>query len=65
MKDVEAINRADGTALFDDGTMMDIDDWYDDSGDSCEPEDASFCVARERDRYWSIDLSKFERTETQ
>ena len=42
-----------------------IDDWYDDSGDDCTPEDASFCVAREGDQYWSIDLSKFERTEKQ
>ena len=65
MKDVEAINRNDGTVLFDDGTMMHVDDWYDDSGDDCTPEDASFCVARDGDQYWSIDLSKFERTETQ
>lgn len=65
MKDVEAINRAEGICLFDDGSSMEVDSWWDDSGDECEPEDAAFAVARERDRYWSIDLSKFERTPTQ
>ncbi len=67
MKDVEAINRTDGTALFNDGTMMYVDDFYDDSGDECDPEDASFCVIKDDDlqKYWSVDLSKFERTKTQ
>jgi hypothetical protein len=65
MKQVEAINRQDGIALFDDGTCCYIDDWYDDSGDTCVPEDATFCVARDGFDYWSIDLSKFERTVTQ
>ena len=67
MKDVEAINREEGTALFDDGTMMYVDTWYDDSGDDCEPEDASFCVIKDihTGGYWNVDLSKFEKTRTQ
>jgi hypothetical protein len=65
MKDVEAVNRAIGICLFDDGSSVEVDSWWDDSGDECKPKDATFAVARERDRYWSIDLSKFERTPTQ
>lgn len=66
-KDVEAINREEGIALFDDGTMMYVDDWYDDSGDECAPKDASFCVIRDDETwgYWNVDLSKFEKARTQ
>lgn len=57
VKDVEAVHRENGIALFNDGTTAEIIDWYDDSGDYCEPEDATFCVARDGFDYWSIDLS--------
>ena len=66
MKDVEAINREEGIALFDDGTTQEIIDWYDDSLDYCEPDDASFAICGDiRNGYWMIDLSKFEKATTQ
>jgi len=62
-KEVEAIHRQDGIALFTDGTMMHIDNWYDDSGDDCAPEDATFCVFEDirTGGYWNVDLTQFER----
>ena len=67
MKDVDAINRNDGTVLFDDGTMMHVDDWYDDSGDECNPKDATFCVIEDEQigGYWNVDLTQFEKANVQ
>ena len=67
MKDVEAINRTDGTVLFDDGTMMHVDNWYDDSGDDCAPEDATFCVIEDEQTGgdWNVDLTQFEKENVQ
>jgi hypothetical protein len=66
VKDVEAVHRENGIALFNDGTTAEIIDWYDDSGDYCEPEDASFAIVGDiRTGYWTIDLSKFEKVKTQ
>ena len=66
MKQVEAVNRVLGIALFDDGTHGHIggDGWFDDEG-VCEPEDATFCAASDGGRWRSIDLRKLERTPTQ
>lgn len=59
--DVIAIHRGLELAHFDDGTTMSITDWYDDSGDECEIEDATFATARYRDKYVSIDLRHFPK----
>lgn len=66
MKDVEAVHRQKGIVLFDDGTTMKVADWYDDSGDICGPDDATFAVCGNiRSGFWTIDLSKFERMKKQ
>jgi hypothetical protein len=58
---VIAIHRDLELAHFDDGTTMSITDWYDDSGDECEIEDATFAITRYRDKYVSIDLKHFPK----
>ncbi len=67
MKDVEAVNRTDGTVLFDDGTMTYVDSWYDDSGDECAQEDATFCVIEDAQTggYWNVNLTQFEKANVQ
>ena len=59
--DVIAIHRDLELAHFDDGTTIPISDWYDDSGDAVEIEDATFATARYRDKYVSIDLKHFPK----
>ncbi len=67
MKDVEAINCTEGIVLFDDGTMMYVDNWYDDSGDDCDPSDATFCVIEDVQTggYWNVNLTQFEKVNVQ
>jgi hypothetical protein len=59
--DVIAIHRDLELAHFDDGTTIPISDWYDDSGDAVEIEDATFATARYRDKYVSINLNHFPK----
>ena len=60
MADVEAVNRNERLALLDDGTVINIEAWQDESGDECDPARASFAIAPLPDGKWIwIDLQAF------
>lgn len=65
MPDVEAVNRNEGLALLDDGSVISIDTWQDAVGEECEPEEATFAVAPLPDGKWIwIDLWAFVPVKT-
>jgi hypothetical protein len=62
---VEAINRAGRIALISDGRCVPATNWFDITGEECEPEDAVSCVAGEGDDWFSVLLSEYETARTQ
>lgn len=60
--DVQAVSRARGVAVLDNGERLPITNWFDFDGDECDPDDAVSVVAGpDRDGFWyAIDLFEFE-----
>lgn len=63
MAEVIAINVAAGVAITDDDTIVHITDFIDADGNRCAEDSAVAAVGHDYEgkRWWSIDLSKFER----
>lgn len=65
MTDIEAVNRNEGLALLNDGSVISIDTWQDESGDECDPAQAAFAIAPLPDGKWIwIDLQAFHPVKT-
>lgn len=66
MTEIIAINRATGLALTDDGGVVHLTDFVGADGEPCAEDEAVAAVGWEpgpddAGRWWSIDLSKFEK----
>lgn len=61
MADIEALNMGLRIILLDDGKTYPITNWFDASGNDCEPEDAEFAVAGpdSNGKWYTIELGAY------
>ena len=59
--DVLGIHRSQGIALMNCDCHVPVTEWFDATGQDCEPEDAIVCVCGDEDHGWfTVDLEAFQ-----
>lgn len=59
-RDVQSVGLDRNIAFLDDGTVLEITDFFDEDGEACDADSAVTCVATDNNHWWVIDLTCFE-----
>jgi hypothetical protein len=60
MIEVDAVNRKDALLLLSNGRTVPVTNWFDITGEECEPFDAVTAVGGSDNQWFSVILSYFE-----